>query len=89
MSAPVTPKTLTDAMVRELNCAICGNTWATCIGRYDLPEDAPAEPACDSCCGHGCEYGKCYLLRDDDGALNPEAEEWICNAINRAKESGK
>lgn len=38
-----------------LKCA-CG-TRATCVGRYeDMTSDAPA---CDTCCGHGCEDGHC------------------------------
>lgn len=39
-----------------LVCSHCGKP-ASCIGRYDnMIEDAPA---CDDCCGHGCEDGHC------------------------------
>lgn len=37
-------------------CHICGKP-ATCIGRYDNMKTD--EPACDDCCGHGCEDGHC------------------------------
>lgn len=38
-------------------CAHCGERPATCVGRYDaMTKD---EPACDECCGHGCEDGRC------------------------------
>mgnify|MGYP006976397682 FL=1 len=42
----------------------CGNP-STCIGLYDsmYVHDKPS-PACDVCCGHGCEDGHCYK-RDD------------------------
>jgi len=37
-------------------CAVCGKP-ATCLGQYDnMTEEAYA---CDDCCGHGCEDGKC------------------------------
>lgn len=40
----------------EPTCATCGKP-ATCIGRYeDMTED---DPACDDCCGHGNEDGRC------------------------------
>jgi hypothetical protein len=40
-------------------CHICGKP-ATCLGQYDNMTD-PAY-ACDSCCGHGCEDGRCMTL---------------------------
>ncbi len=40
-------------------CAIC-NGPATCQGRYEDMEHI--EPACDECCGHGCEDGHCDPL---------------------------
>lgn len=45
-------------------CLRCGNP-STCIGLYDsmYVHDKPS-PACDVCCGHGCEDGHCYK-RDD------------------------
>lgn len=39
-------------------CAACTNL-ATCYGSY---EGAAAAYACDDCCGHGCEDGKCERL---------------------------
>lgn len=40
----------------EPTCATCGKP-ATCIGRYEgMTED---DPACDDCCGHGNEDGRC------------------------------
>lgn len=41
----------------RLKCE-CGNE-ATCVGSY---EDQPLGPACDDCCGHGCEDGQCWQL---------------------------
>jgi hypothetical protein len=62
----LTADTITDEEIRKLRCEHCGAT-ATCVGRYeDMTEDAPA---CDECCGHGCEDGHCDPLFDDDGAL--------------------
>ncbi len=39
----------------DARCAGCGQT-ATCYGAY---EGAPSSYACDDCCGHGCEDGRC------------------------------
>lgn len=40
----------------------CGNV-AACIGLYDpFSKHQPEAPACDECCGHGCEDGYCYKL---------------------------
>lgn len=36
-------------------CDDCGNQ-ATCYGAYEMQ---PPGFACDTCCGHGCEDGKC------------------------------
>ncbi len=45
-------------------CDSCGAP-ATCSGRYDnMTEDAPA---CDTCCGHGCEDGHCEPLEQAEG----------------------
>lgn len=42
-------------------CHVCGQP-ASCVGRYD---DAEARaPACDQCCGHGCEDGRCWSIDD-------------------------
>ena len=40
-----------------MKCSHCGEREATCIGRYD--NMTKREPACDECCGHGCEDGRC------------------------------
>lgn len=44
-------------------CAIC-QAPATCIGAY---EGGTLNFACDTCCGHGCEDGRCWPL----GELSP------------------
>lgn len=52
-----------DEIRKALNrfCSHCGND-ATCTGRYEhMRED---EPACDDCCGHGCEDGRCEPIAD-------------------------
>jgi hypothetical protein len=41
-----------------IGCHVCG-AQATCFGSY---EDMGWEPACDSCCGHGNEDGRCFPL---------------------------
>lgn len=85
----VTGETITIAQLSELTCSICGAP-AVCVGRYDLPEDAPPEPACDSCCGHGCEDGSCYHIRNEDGDPDPDALDWCAAAWNaRHKEVGR
>ena len=43
-------------------CAVCGEP-ATCIGAYEGAEEET--PACDKCCGHGCEDGKCRPIADE------------------------
>ena len=44
-----------------LKCS-CGNV-AACIGLYEpWNKHQQAAPACDECCGHGCEDGHCYKL---------------------------
>jgi hypothetical protein len=41
-------------------CEHCGDNIATCRGRYEtMEEDAFA---CDDCCGHACEDGRCDPL---------------------------
>ena len=63
----VTAETITDEQIRSLRCALCGNP-AACVGNYeDMPY--PGEPACDECCGHGCEDGHCEPLYDEDGDI--------------------
>jgi len=40
----------------------CGNI-AACIGLYEpWSKHQKPEPACDECCGHGCEDGHCDKL---------------------------
>lgn len=84
MTAPtseVTGETITVAQLNELTCVHC-DAPAVCVGRYDLPEDAPPEPACDSHCGHCCEDGRCYQIRDDYGDPDPDALDWCAAAWN-------
>ena len=46
-----------------LKCS-CGNV-AACIGLYEpWSKHQPEAPACDECCGHGCEDGYCYKLEN-------------------------
>jgi hypothetical protein len=44
-------------------CAHCGKP-AACFGRYD--NMTTADFACDECCGHGCEDGRCIRIELDD-----------------------
>lgn len=44
-------------------CAHCGDRPASCVGAYDQEAEAPA---CDQCCGHGCEDGRCRPLQSSD-----------------------
>jgi hypothetical protein len=46
----------------KLACAVCGEP-ATCIGAYEGQTEE--SPACDACCGHGCEDGKCTPIDGD------------------------
>lgn len=49
-----------EAARQHLPRCACGKP-ATCIGKYEAME---AEvPACDDCCGHGCEDGQCRPLQ--------------------------
>lgn len=41
-------------------CQHCNEAKATCVGMYDNMTELAF--ACDECCGHGCEDGKCYEL---------------------------
>lgn len=57
-------------MSSALICDHCKELPATCVGRYDAPDEEPERLACDDCCGHGCEDGHCRPLfdcDDDDG----------------------
>jgi hypothetical protein len=46
-----------------LRC-LCGNS-AACIGLYEAwTKHQKAEPACNDCCGHGCEDGHCDKVSD-------------------------
>ena len=76
------PAAITDDQIRELRCACCGES-ATCVGRYeDMPE--PGAPACDDCCGHGCEDGKCEALYYDheDWEIDPACRARCTEIIN-------
>jgi hypothetical protein len=45
--------------MRAAVCAICSKP-AACFGQYDNME--AGDYACDECCGHGCEDGRCYAV---------------------------
>src|SRR5881394_767427 len=51
-----------------LKCAHCGKP-AFCFGRYE-DQTGPAEPACDDCCGHGCEDGWCVQIEGSEGLIS-------------------
>jgi hypothetical protein len=75
--------TITDTQIRELRCVHCGKP-ATCVGRYeDMPE--PGDPACDECCGHGCEDGKCEPLYYDyeDFEIDPDCKRRCAEILNK------
>jgi hypothetical protein len=44
-------------------CAHCGRERATCRGAYEGMRRAKL--ACDTCCGHGCEDGRCEPLHPE------------------------
>lgn len=47
-------------------CAVCDQP-STCVGLYDpMHVHQKPEPACDDCCGHGCEDGHCDKREPDD-----------------------
>lgn len=50
-------------------CSHCWKRTATCIGCYDEREEF--EHACDVCCLHGCEDGRCWPIEQwkEDYAL--------------------
>lgn len=56
-----------------MTCTCCEVDTAACVGRYDAMEYA--EPACNECCGHGCEDGHCYVIEIDED--DPDA--WSCS----------
>ena len=55
-------------------CAFCDKP-ATCFGAYEGYEDA--ERACDECCGHGNEDGRCWPITTSCG-------ECGCDMLTRA-----
>lgn len=62
----------------RLLCSCCGVNYATCIGAYETP--TPVLPACDDCCGHGNEDGRCESIaelrgEEDEEPAGLEAEE--------------
>lgn len=58
-----------------LKCAVCGAP-ATCVGTYDnghLEDEEVYQgplPACDDCCGHMCEDGRCEPLAQPTVAVD-------------------
>ena len=44
-------------------CHLCGKQ-ATCFGVYEDPQGQAPRPACDGCCGHGCEDGWCKPIAE-------------------------
>ncbi len=53
-------------------CAFCQRP-AGCVGRYEDPGN-PIEFACNECCGHGNEDGRCIPLSDVAEQMNEDAE---------------
>ena len=54
-------------------CAICGKP-ASCLGKYET-DDNPWQYACDTCCGHGNEDGRCVPLAEI-GTLVTGLDAW-------------
>lgn len=78
----LTAESITDDQIRDLRCSTCGKP-AVCVGRYeDMPE--PGEPACDECCGHGCEDGHCDHLYFDweDFEIDPACKSRCAEILN-------
>lgn len=48
----------------QILCHFC-NGKAACLGRYENCE-GPFNYACDDCCGHGNEDGRCSRIGSDD-----------------------
>lgn len=72
---------VTDEQIRALVCDICGKP-AACVGRYeDMTDNAPA---CDECCGHGCEDGHCEPLFCEDGDIYEPCRDRAADAIRAA-----
>lgn len=64
-------------LMATIKCHISGcDNQATCIGQYEAM-DGP-EFACDECCGHGCEDGKCWLLEDGMTVDIETKEDELC-----------
>jgi hypothetical protein len=61
-------------------CEHCGERPGACVGAYD--EDYPSI-ACDECCGHGCEDGRCEAL-EEDWAIQVAA--WLARAELRRED---
>jgi hypothetical protein len=66
-------------------CAICGKP-ATCRGAYEGEQEP--QLACDSCCGHGNEDGRCEPLREMQHAPNAncQATGWHLCGLARSPE---
>lgn len=56
-------------MAERLKCVFC-DAPATCTGAYES-QQVPT-PACDECCGHGCEDGRCERLPDAPEFIHPD-----------------
>lgn len=48
------------AALRAQACWHCGATPSACLGQYESMREP--QVACDLCCGHGCEDGRCVQL---------------------------
>jgi hypothetical protein len=59
----------------SLPCHVCGKP-ASCIGRYEGHGDYA--PACNACCGHGNEDGRCWPI--------PEAIKQLSDMALRGEE---
>jgi hypothetical protein len=57
---------------------VCG-AIATCFGFGESPENMAY--ACDDCCGHGNEDGRCVHLTEDPCAPAEVAQRWAERAL--------
>lgn len=57
-----------------MTCIHCGAP-ATCVGAYEASEIW--EPACDECCGHGCEDGQCYPLDEIPSSVAEQIQQQL------------
>lgn len=66
-------RTVTSAELLAAKCDHCG-AQATCWGQY---EGRPPCFACDQCCGHGCEDGRCWGVEDIEAVGGPSLADAI------------